>query len=83
MSKVRGSGQECQAVMAQERLRGATARSRSWAAAERSYPTLEARGSGRVDLPLARGWGHGQEEQPTSKEQWLHGAGGPRGAIPH
>ena len=28
--------------------------------AERSYPTFEARGSGR-------------EDQPTSKERWLHG----------
>ena len=39
------------------------------AAAQRSYPTPEARGGGR-------------EEQPTSKEQWLHGRRGPRGATP-
>ena len=34
MSEVRGSGQECQAAMAQEQRRGATPRPRSGAAAE-------------------------------------------------
>ena len=34
MSEVRGSGLECQAVMAQERPRGATLRPRSGAVAE-------------------------------------------------
>ena len=39
MSEVRGSGQECQAVMAQERLRGATLRPRLGALARRTNPT--------------------------------------------
>ena len=45
-SEVRGNGQECQAAMAQEWLRGAIPSLRSGAAAERSYPVLEARGNG-------------------------------------
>ena len=36
-SEVRGSGQECQAAMAQERLRGATLRPRLGALARRTY----------------------------------------------
>ena len=44
--KVRGSGQECQAVTAQEQPRGATPRPRPGAAAGRSYPQPETRGSG-------------------------------------
>ena len=51
MSEVRGSGLECQAVMAQERPRGATLRPRgatalprSVVAAGRSYPMSEVRG---------------------------------------
>ena len=52
-SKVRGSGRECQAAKAQERLRGATLRPRSGGEAERSYPTSEVRGSGREELPHA------------------------------
>ena len=68
MSEVRGSGQECQAATAQERLRratqvrgqgqrlrGATPRLRSGAAAERSYPTSEVRGGGREDQPHIQG----------------------------
>ena len=46
-SEVRGSGPECQAVTAQERLRGATPRPRSGAVDERSYPKSEARGRGQ------------------------------------
>ena len=59
MSEVRGSGQECQAATAQERLRRATQvrgqgqqpreatpRPRSGAMAERSYPASEVRGNG-------------------------------------
>ena len=56
MSEVRGSGLECQAVMAQERSRGATPCPRSGAAAERSHPTSKARGG-------ARGQGRQQEEE--------------------
>ena len=39
-SEVRGSGRECQGVMAQKRPRGATPPPRSGSAAERSYPRL-------------------------------------------
>ena len=42
----RGSGLECQAVMAQEQPRGATQRPRSGAAAGRRYPASEAGGGG-------------------------------------
>ena len=44
-SEVRGSGRECQAVMAQERPRGATLILRPRTVAERSHPASEARGS--------------------------------------
>ena len=54
-SEVRGSGQECQAVMAQEWLRGATLRPRSGGAAERSYPESEIRSGGREDQPHVQG----------------------------
>ena len=54
-SEVRGSGQECQAAMAQERLRGATPCLRPGAAANRIYPTSEARGGGREDQPHVHG----------------------------
>ena len=37
--------------MAQEQLRGDTPHPRSGAAAERSYPVSEVRGSGREELP--------------------------------
>ena len=43
--------------MAQEWPRRATLRPRSGAAAERSYPTPEARGGGREEQPHARGQG--------------------------
>ena len=43
MSEVRGSGLECQAVTAQEWLRGATPRPRSGEAEERSNPTSKER----------------------------------------
>ena len=58
MSEVRGSGQECQTVTAQERPRGATPRPRSGAGggggtAKRSYSASEVRGGGWEDLPHA------------------------------
>ena len=68
-SEVRGSGLECQAVMAQERLRGATLRPRS-VAAGRSHITPEARGGGPEEDPAPEAKGGGQEEQP--EELWLH-----------
>ena len=46
MSKVKGSGLEYQAAMAQEQLRGATPSPMSEVAAGRSNPTPEARGRG-------------------------------------
>ena len=54
-SKVRGSGQECQAVTAQEQPRGATPRPRPGAAAGRSYPQPETRGSGWEEQPQVQG----------------------------
>ena len=48
--KVRGSGLECQATMAQEQLRGTTLRPRSGVEAERSYPASEVSGS-REETP--------------------------------
>ena len=64
-----GSGRECQAATVQEWLRGATPCPRSGAAAGRSHPMPEARGSGR-------------EEQPHVQGAVAVGAGEPRGAIP-
>ena len=61
-SKVRGGGREELLHFQRQvrRLGGSTPRLRPGAVARRSNPTPEARGSCR-------------EEQPTSKEQWLHG----------
>ena len=63
-SEVRGSGLECQAVMAQERPRGATPCPRPGVMAERSDPASEARGGGQKEQPHARGQGGDREEQP-------------------
>ena len=52
MSEVRGSGRECQAVMAQERLRGATPCPKSGAEARRT-PCL--RGGDQEELLPVRG----------------------------
>ena len=52
MSEVRGSGRECQAVMAQERLRGATPCPKSGAEARRT-PCL--RGGDQEELLHVRG----------------------------
>ena len=74
-SEVRGSGRECQAVTAQEWLRGATQvrdqgrpggatpRPRSGEAAGRSYPTP----------PHPRPGAAAGRTNPTSKEGWLLG----------
>ena len=53
------------------------------AAAKRSYPTSEVRGSGREELPNAPGQGR-QLGGPTPrpKSGGCAGAGRPRGAIP-
>ncbi|KAI4549188.1 hypothetical protein MG293_001518 [Ovis ammon polii] len=77
-----GGGQECQAVRAQEQLRGATPRLRPEAAAEKSNPTSKERwlhGCRRVErnysmFKVRRG---GSEEIPLvqGKEQQLHFAG--------
>ena len=54
-SEVRGGGQECQAVMAQERQGGATPCPRSGVAARRSYPMPDARGVSREEQPHVQG----------------------------
>ena len=53
-SEVRGSGQESQAAMTQEWLKGATPCPRSGVVAQRSYPTSEVRSSSWEELPLVR-----------------------------
>ena len=55
MSVVRGSGRECQTVMAQEQLRGASSHPRSGAAAEMSYSASEIRVGGQKDQPHVQG----------------------------
>ena len=66
-SEVRGSGLECQAAEAQERPRGATPRPRSGVMAERSHPTLEARGGTRGQGQRQKGQGGDREEQPHAQ----------------
>ena len=65
MSEVMGSGQECQAAMAQERPRGATRSPRSGGAAERRYPVSEVRGGSREELPHA--------SKPEAMGSWREG----------
>ena len=63
--------------------RGATTCLRSGAAAERSSPSPEVRGSGQEELPRARGqgrWPRGATPRPRSCGCAV--AGGPRGATP-
>ena len=55
-SEVSGSGLECQAAMAQERLRGGTLHPRSGVAAERCYPASEV-SDDQEELPQVRGQG--------------------------
>ena len=63
---IQGQGRSWKDPMPEgQRPKGATPRPRSGAAAERSYPTSEARGSGREELPQVQG--------PV--------AGGPRGSY--
>ena len=93
-SEVRGSSRECQAVMAQEGPRratqvqgqrrqpgGAIPHPRSRAAAERSYPASEVRGSGQEELPHApmpKARGGSWEEPPHTRGQgWQPGGATP------
>ena len=86
MSEVMGSGQECQAAMAQERPRGATPRPRSGRVAERSYPPSEVRGHGWEELPHAptpEARGSGREEQtPCQKPGAVAGRTNPMSKEP-
>ena len=59
--KVRGD-RERQAVMAQERLRGATPCLRSGVVAERSYPTSKVRGGGQEEQPHVQGVASREQE---------------------
>ena len=68
-SEVRGSGRECQAVMAQERPRGATLHLRPGAVTLRSHPEPEARASSWEEPPTPEARAGGWEEQP--EEWWL------------
>ena len=60
-SEVKGRSRECQAVMVQEQLRGATPHPGSGVVVERTHPGPNVRGSGAW-------WSN-----PMSKEQWLPG----------
>ena len=83
MSEARGSGLECQAETAQEQLRGAHPHPRPGVAAGRSYHPPEARGSGREELPHARGQGwQPREATPLPRSSGYASSGGPRGATP-
>ena len=53
--KVKGGNRECQAASAKEWQGGANPRPRAGAAAERSYPISEVRGSGREEQPHIQG----------------------------
>ena len=73
MSEVRGSSQECQAAMAQERPRGATPSPRLRGTVERSHPEPEARGGSQEEPHHVQGaepeWAQeGLEE--LSQEGW-------------
>ena len=82
MSEVRGSSWECQAATAQER-REELPKSRSRAAAERSYPTSEIKGSGWEELSHGRSQGRWLGgPTPRRRSGGCSGTGGPRGAIP-
>ena len=68
MSKVRGSGLDCQATTAQERPRGATPRPRSVAAGRR-HPVSKVRGGGlERSYPASEASG-GQEETLRVRDQ--------------
>ena len=83
VSEARGSGLECQAETAQEQLRGAHPHPRPGVAAGRSYHPPEARGSGREELPHARGQGwQPREATPLPRSSGYASSGGPRGATP-
>ena len=94
MSKVRGSGRECQAATVQEWQRSYTS-PRSGVAARRSYPVSKVRGSSReCQAAMAqeqqrgaiRVRGQGQQQggaTPGPRSSGCAGAGRPRGAIPH
>ena len=89
MSEVRGSGQECQASMAQERPRGATLHPRSRG---RPRGATTRQGLQREELPRVQGQGprsggdtpclkprargHGQEELPHAPKPEAKGSGG-------
>ena len=84
MSKVRGRSLE-DPMPEVRRWRGATPHLRSGAAAQRSYPTSDVRGScgecqvataqeqPRGATPRPRSGAAAGRSNPTSKERWLHG----------
>ena len=77
-SEVRGTGLECQAAKAQERLRGATLGSRSGAVAGRRYPAPEVRGGGQEELPCVGGQWRPGGDTPRPLPQYV-----PLLGIPH
>ena len=77
-SKVRGSGQECQAATAQEHPRGATSRPRPGVAARRSYPTPEARGGDQDEQPQVQGTVAARAQEGLKELFYVQGQEGQR-----
>ena len=77
MSKVRGSGQEYQTVMAQEQPRGATPHPRlgGGGAAERRYPASKVRGSDESSYPASEVRGGGRKQIPHALKPEAKGGG--------
>ena len=83
MSEVRGSGRECQAVMAQEQPRGVTPCPRSGRLEEPPHARGQGQGQGQEEQPHARGQGQRPGgATPCPRSGGYVDAGGPRGAIP-
>ena len=71
MSEVRGRSRE-DPMTEGRRPRGATARRRSGAAAERSYWLPRSGAAAGRSYPPPKDRVVAERSQPTSKEQWLH-----------
>ena len=89
LPKIRGNGQERQAVTVQEQPREATPHPRSGAAAERSNPTSkeqQLRGHRRAERSYStfkvRRGDHEEISLVQGKNQWLHFAGAPMKRYP-
>ena len=68
--------------MAQELPRVAIPRPKSLAVAEMSYHTPKIRVVAERNYHTTEVRGGAERSSPTSKEQWMHGTKGPKGATP-